>query len=73
MRVGDELHAAVSRRPSNAFNTSVARTEGYTHAARVCPLFLFQGPKSISEFGGCSASRWLAKLRELLWLKGVIS
>ena len=73
MRVGDELHAAVSRRPSNAFNTSVARTEGYTHAARVCALSLFQGPKSISVFGVCSASRWLATLRELLWLKGVIS
>ena len=66
-------HGAVTRRPPNPSETSVARTEGYTYAARVSALSLFQGPKSISEFGVCSASRWLATLRELLWLKGVIS
>jgi hypothetical protein len=41
-------HAAVSRRPPISLVTIVARTEGYTHAAKVWALFIVQGPFSVA-------------------------
>jgi hypothetical protein len=45
LRIGWEVaHAAASRRPPVSLSTSVARTEGYTYAAKVRDLLLGQGP-----------------------------
>jgi hypothetical protein len=38
------VHAAVSRRPLIPFSRMVARTEGYTYAAKVWAVSLVQGP-----------------------------
>jgi hypothetical protein len=46
--VGELAHAAVSRRPPIPLSTIVARTKGYTHAAKVWALSLVQGPVSVS-------------------------
>jgi hypothetical protein len=47
-RVGDEAHAAVSRRPPIALSTIVARTEGCTYAVKVWAVSLVQGPFSVA-------------------------
>jgi hypothetical protein len=41
------VHAAVSRRPPISLSTIVARTEGYTHTAKVWAVSLVQGPFSV--------------------------
>ena len=41
-------HAAVSRRPPIPISRIVARTEGYTHAAKVWDLSIVQGPFSVA-------------------------
>ena len=41
-------HAAVSRRPPISLYTIVARTDGYTYAAKVWDLSLVQGPVSVA-------------------------
>jgi hypothetical protein len=41
-------HEAVSRRPPISLYTIVARTEGYTYAAKVWALTLVQGPFSVA-------------------------
>jgi hypothetical protein len=40
--VGDEAHAAVSRRPPIPLDTIAARSEGYTYAVNVCASSLAQ-------------------------------
>jgi hypothetical protein len=42
-RVGDKLHAAISRRPPISLYTIVARTEGYTNAVRVWDSSIVKG------------------------------
>jgi hypothetical protein len=41
-------HAAGTRRPPISISTIVARTEGYTHAAKVWDLSIVQGPFSVA-------------------------
>ena len=41
-------HVAVSPRPPISLDTSVSRTEGYTHAASVWDLCIVQGPFSVA-------------------------
>jgi hypothetical protein len=45
---GSRAHAAVSRRAPVSLCTIVARTEGYTYAAKVWALFIVQGPFSVA-------------------------
>jgi hypothetical protein len=47
-RVGDELTRAVSRRPPISLDTVVARTEGYTYAAKIWDFSIVQGPFSVA-------------------------
>jgi hypothetical protein len=49
IRAGDEL--TVSRRPRNPSNTTVARTEGYTYAAKVWALCASFKGRSLSPRG----------------------
>ena len=39
---------AVSRRPPSFLDTTVARNEGYTYAAKVWDLSIVQGPFSVA-------------------------
>ena len=45
----DELARPCSPRPPYPFNMMVARTEGYTYAAKVWALSLVQGPFSVAK------------------------
>jgi hypothetical protein len=47
-RVQEIAHAAVSRLPPISLTRIVARTEGYTHAAKVWDLSIVQGPFSVA-------------------------
>ena len=47
---GREAHAAVSRRPPISFSRIVARSKGYTHAAKVWVFSIVQGPFSVAPW-----------------------
>ena len=46
--VGERAHAAVTRRPPISVYWIVARTEGYTHHAKVWDLSIVRGPFSVA-------------------------